>query len=191
MTAGSDDELLSYSEKTRELVAADQTEAEEAPFLAVSLSKLFIMSICSFGIYQIYWFYENWRLIKEREKTNIRPSWRAFFACFFCYQCFSRISRGSTSLGMRRIPAGPLAVGWTVTTLLVNIPSPFNLVTVLSILFLLPAQAAANQINLKSAPYHNRNRHFTTPNVIFIVMATIIWILAFVGLSLGSAILHQ
>jgi hypothetical protein len=141
------------------------------------------MSICSFGIYQIYWFYENWRLIKEREKTGIRPPWRAFFAYLFCYQCFSRISRAAISLGLKRIPTGPLAVGWVITTLLVNIPDPFWTLSVLSVLFLLPVQAAANRVNMTLAPDHDPNRRFTTSNVVFIVGACIFWAVVFVGLS--------
>ena len=183
MASERDDEPLSSSGETREADAADHTEDEEAPFLAVSLTKLAVTSICSFGIYQIYWFYENWRLLKEREQTRIRPSCRALFAYFSCYQCLSRISRASFSLGLRRIPAGPLAVGWIITTLLVNLPDPFWTISVLSVLFLLPAQAAANRINLKSVPNHDPNRQFTTSNAVFIVGACICWVLVFVGLS--------
>jgi hypothetical protein len=174
---------LPSSEAAREAEVADHMEDEEAPFLAVSLAKLVVMSICSFGIYQIYWFYENWRLIKEREETNIRPSWRAFFAYFFCYQCFSRISRASASLGLQPIAAVPLAVGWVFMTFLAIIPSPFWIITVLSVLFLLPVQAAANRVNQKWTPNHNPNRYFTNWNRAFIAAACLFWTLTLIGLS--------
>jgi hypothetical protein len=43
----------------------------QAPYFAVSLLKLTVMSVCTFGIYELYWFYKNWRLIMEREKIDI------------------------------------------------------------------------------------------------------------------------
>ncbi len=34
-------------------------------FFTTSTLKLTLMSICTFGIYELYWFYKNWVLIKE------------------------------------------------------------------------------------------------------------------------------
>jgi hypothetical protein len=32
---------------------------DQAPYFAVSLLKLTVMSICTFGIYDLYWFHKN------------------------------------------------------------------------------------------------------------------------------------
>src|SRR5690349_17919588 len=57
-------------------------------FFPVSPVKLVVMSTFTFGIYELYWFYRNWKLIKQRTGASITPFWRAFFGILFCYQCF-------------------------------------------------------------------------------------------------------
>jgi hypothetical protein len=158
------------------------TESSQAPYFAVSLLKFTVMSICTFGIYKLYWFYKNWNLIKQRERTNIAPFWRAFFAYFFCYQCFSHIRARSASLGLHQLaPAGPLAVGWIITTLLWKLPDPYWLLSTLAFLFILPVQALANRINSTITPLHDPNRRFTAWNLVGVVVGAISVILATIG----------
>ena len=52
------------------------------PFFTASVLKLIVMSVCTMGIYQLYWFYKNWKLIKDRTGQKIRPFWRAFFLLY-------------------------------------------------------------------------------------------------------------
>lgn len=104
-------------------VGSAQTLSSQPPFFAVSLLKLVVLSICTFGIYELYWFYKNWLLIKDREASAISPALRAVFAVFFCYQCLARIGDFATpALAKSRLAAGPLAVGWILTTLLNRLP---------------------------------------------------------------------
>jgi hypothetical protein len=81
LLVGADDDTIRLREL---LIARDQPSC-----FPVSLMKLTVMSIVTLGLYELYWFYKNWTLIKERGKLEIAPFWRAFFAYFFCYQCFS------------------------------------------------------------------------------------------------------
>ena len=46
------------------------------PFLFV------ILSIFTFGIYDMIWMYRNWKYFKYTEKTDIMPFWRAWFGLF-------------------------------------------------------------------------------------------------------------
>ena len=52
------------------------------------------------GIYELYWFYKNWKLIKQRTESNIMPFWRAFFGVIFCYSCFREVKEVATSRGI-------------------------------------------------------------------------------------------
>jgi hypothetical protein len=141
--------------------------SDQAPYFAVSLLKLTVMSICTFGIYELYWFYKNWNLIKQRERADIMPFWRAVFAYFFCYQCFCQIRGHAESPRLyRSAPAGPPAVGWIITTLLADLPDPYYFVSLFAFVFLLPVQALANRINATVTPHHDPNRHFTALNLV-------------------------
>jgi hypothetical protein len=181
LLVGADDDATRLREL---LVARDQPSC-----FPVSLLKLTVMSIVTFGIYELYWFYKNWNLIKQREKIKIAPFWRAFFAYFFCYQCFSDIRAQAASLDLQQsLPAGPLAVGWIITTLLGNLlgklPDPYwvvSLVSMFSFVFFLPVQALANRINARIAPDHDPNRGFTGWNRAGVAVGAIMLMLAILG----------
>ena len=63
---------------------------DEPPFFSTSVLKLVFLSLFSFGIYELYWFYRQWKYVKEREGIDIQPFWRAFFGFFFCHAFFRR-----------------------------------------------------------------------------------------------------
>ncbi len=154
-----------------------------APFFAVSLLKILVLSICTLGLYELYWFYRNWQLIKERESVDISPFWRAFWAFFYCHQCFSRVREYGAANGIRPgVSVGVLSAGWIITTLTGTLPDPYWLIASLSIGFLLPVQAYANRVNKVAAPQHDPNARFTPWNWVCVVVGGSLFVLAVVGL---------
>jgi hypothetical protein len=170
------------------------TKATEDPtlYFPVSLLKLVVMSICTVGIYELYWYYKNWCLIKEREKLKIMPFWRAFFAYFFCYSLFKRIDATARSQKVQKsIAPGPLAAGWTITTLMMKLPGAYCLVTYLAVLFLLPVQSLVNEINRVACPNHSPNSKFTGWNVPVVVVGAASFaliLISFLGLERAADI---
>src|SRR5258708_10979613 len=113
----------------------------EVRFFAVSPVKLVVLSVCTLGLYQIYWFYKHWALIKERSEPHIIPWGRAFFGIFWCYSCFEFIREDGRRLDVEpALPAGPLAIGWIATSLASRFPEPYFLIAFLSSLLLVPVQ---------------------------------------------------
>ena len=163
-----------------DLASKDPGSAGGTAYFAVSLPKLAVMSVCTLGFYELYWFYQNWRLIKAaNEGLGIMPFWRAFFAFFFCQQCFARIKNHADDLGLRSsVSPGGLAVAWIITTLSWRLPDPYWLVASLSFIPLLPVQALANRINRKETPAHNPNGRFTGWNIATIVLGGLTFALA-------------
>ena len=151
----------------------------QTPFFEVSLLKLAVMSICTFGLYQIYWFYQNWKLIKARNGSNIWPFARAFFAMVTCYSCFSQIRNYGRTLGTTpTILAGPLAATFIVTNLAYYLPEPFLLMGSLSFVSILPVQALASRINFVSVSGHGLNSNFGLWNWITVVLGGTVFVLA-------------
>jgi hypothetical protein len=156
-------------------------------YFPVSLLKLVVMSICTFGVYELYWFYKNWTAIKERAEPEIVPLGRAFFAPLFCYSLFSKIRATAKSRAIQdAVPAGPLAAGWIIFTILGRLPDPYWLVSLLSIAFLLPVQEAVNEINLVVSPTHSPNSAFTRWNVLAVVVGGLFLALLLVGTFLPA-----
>jgi hypothetical protein len=147
-------------------------EATATPaYFPVSVTKLVVMSLCTLSVYEFYWFYKNWWYVKDREKTRINPVLRAVFRYFTCYFLFSKIR---ATAGQHQIPvvvpAGPVALGWIVVSLLVRLPEPYFLISLLAVFLLVPVQVAVNRINGRIAPGHDRNSRFTGLNIATIVL---------------------
>lgn len=161
----------------------ERVDASREPvFFAVSLRKLALMSLCTLGIYQVYWFYRNWTFISYQERTPLSAIWRALFAIFFCYSCFSRIRDfDHPAVPKRSLPAGPLAVGFIIVSLLWRLPDPYWLVCLGAFAFLLPVQRRANEINGAVEPEHDRNERFTGLNWVALIVGGIFLLLAAIG----------
>ncbi|MBA7604719.1 hypothetical protein ES703_11845 [subsurface metagenome] len=157
-------------------------ELKEPMYFSVSPLKLIVMSVCTCGLYEFYWHYKNWSLIKEREKLDIRPFWRAWFAFFFCYSLFKKIRTTAQSLNLKRsIVAGPLAVGWIIVTLFWRLPDAYWLLTYFAMLFLVPVQSLINEINESVDPGYEQNKRLTPWNIVTIVFGGIFLVLILLG----------
>lgn len=156
-------------------------------YFPVSPLKLVVMTICTFGLYQIYWFYRHWGFVRERQKSDIMPFGRAIFAPFFCYSLFKNIETTGVSCNISgSIEPGALAAGWIVFTIVAKLPDPFWLASFLAVLFLIPVQMAANEINLAGSPNHDPNRKFSGWNIAAVVIGGPLFMFAVVGTFLPS-----
>jgi len=162
--------------------AASAGEAAPPPYFAVSPGKLLVMTLCTFTFYELYWFYQNWWRIKQRDRSDISPFWRTFFSVFYCYALLRRIDESARGAGLApQYRAGPLAAGWIVLTLLWKLPDPYWLISYLAILFLLPAQQLANRVNAQEAPDHDRNERYSGWNIAAIVGGGLLLVMAVFG----------
>ena len=156
-------------------------------YFPVSPVKLIVMSVCTYGIYDIYWFYKNWNLIRDREKLNIMPFWRAFFAFYFTYSLFKKIRMTAQSLNLKRsIAAVPLGAGWMIVTACFELSDPYSLLTYLAVLFLVPVQRLVNEMNESVKPGYEENKRFTPWNIAAVVFGGIFFVVADVVNLLGS-----
>ncbi len=151
-------------------------------YFPVSLFKLVVMSISTLSLYEIYWFYRNWDLVRAREISNISAVWRSIFAIFFCYALFSRIRHTARDNNIDiSLPAGPLAAAWIAVSLMANLPTPWWMITFLAVFFLLPVQAAVNRINAQLSPGHDRNSQFSPVNIAIIFLGGCVVIAGIAG----------
>jgi len=63
----------------------------DSGFLYISLKRLTILGIMTFGVYSWYWSYCNWRHIKLRDSSRISPFWRTWFYILFIRSLFVEI----------------------------------------------------------------------------------------------------
>jgi hypothetical protein len=165
-------------------VSADQATPR---FFPVSPVKLCLLTLASFGLYEIFWFYKSWQLVKAREQSDIRPFWRGFFAVFYIHQLAETIKRDCARYGVE--PKSPLtthAVLWICLTIGGNIASrltdgPLWLLSLIAVVPLMVIQKTVNELNRQAAPHHDPNTRFSVLNIVGIVFGLILLLLAIIG----------
>ena len=160
----------------------------EPPFYSISLVKFGIMSFATCGLYELYWMYKNWVLVKDRTGENISPFWRSFFAFFWIYALLDRSRKTMSEIDPRSKPgellAGPFAVGYILLSLSYKLPDPFSFISFFSFVPLLFVQMVLNEVNSRVVPGCPINSKFTWINWIWLVIFSIVLVLAIIGLCL-------
>jgi transglutaminase-like putative cysteine protease len=112
-------------------------------YFPVSLPRLFALSIATFGLYQLYWFYQGWKYIRNRDGSMIMPFWRAVFTPIWFLPFYLELRRDSISrFGKPLLPSLPWGILLWVLFLGLNIISVFDgvrgWVSLLDVVCLLP-----------------------------------------------------
>ncbi len=127
----------------------------------VSPLKFVIMSIGTLGLYELYWFYKNWKYVRTRDNSRIMPFWRAIFSPVWCYSLGKDVfkSEGRADLTLLSI----VAVTYLILSVVWRLPDPYWLVSVFSfvpLLALVRAIDATNrELGLKSEKYNRFRLH--------------------------------
>lgn len=164
------------------------TTHESLPqYFSVSKPKFIVMSLCTWSIYEMYWFYKNWNIVRERTGENIRPFCRAFFSIFFCYSFFKSVKQSAGSLGIpSQTSPGGLTCAYIALAAMWRLPDPFWLISFLTFLPLLSVQGVINQINSKGSLEHEPNNRFSLGNVVVIVFGGLLLLLCLIGAFLPA-----
>jgi hypothetical protein len=145
-------------------------------FFPVSRLKLLVMTFCTLGLYQLYWFYENWRLYKVREEARIYPLWRAILAVVYCYALFREVRAGAEKYKVAPPPSiVVLAGGYIFLSFLGFAPTAVVWVSLTAVFLLLPIQHTINQINQKATPTVPPNNQFTPLNFLALLIGSLVW----------------
>jgi hypothetical protein len=170
--------------------AAPKAKVEDAlpaasgtAYFPVSRLKLAVMSIATFNLYQIYWFYKNWKNAQRLAGSNANAPIRAFFYGLTSYWLFKHVREHAQSIDPgTALPAGQLALGVLAFAMIANLPDPWWLFTLAGFLPLLPVQAAVNRVNEKLAPDADPNARFSGWNILWLVLGVLVLALAVLGM---------
>ena len=150
--------------------AAGDVPEQKRYFFDVSIWKLIVMSTVTFGAYQIYWFYRNWRMAKERG-DDVIPILRAIFAVLFAYTLFKDIRERGRSASLALLPsAGALALLFFLLQMIWRLPDPLWLLGFIAVLPLAIVQSDVAKLHRALGQDPTINDGFTWKNVMGIVL---------------------
>jgi hypothetical protein len=170
-----------------------EKEIVDIEYFSIPLKRLALLSVLTFGIYEIFWFYKNWEAIKKAEQQKISPLGRAIFTVFYCYDFFKKVLQSAKKNNYSdSYSPGLLALVYIVLLLVGNGLSKienttfvFNilwlLIATLSFIPLLSVQKAINFNNSKVVSNFDKNRKFSKGEIILTVIGTIWFGLVMLG----------
>ncbi|KYQ80712.1 hypothetical protein AWW73_16045 [Acinetobacter lactucae] len=147
----------------------------------ISVNKIIFLSIISLGLYPIWWMFKAWRFFLIKDNLNIMPAARAIFSILFLYSLFNHIKKYAKEQGYPNdFSSGWMYLGYLITSLLVRLPDPYWLISLCSIIFLIPAFKALNYAQ-KQLNTTIEQEKFNTPQIILIIIGSIMWLLIFIS----------
>lgn len=122
------------------------------PLFAVSTRTFILLSICTLGLYPLYWCYQNWKRVRISSSEDLSPFWRAVFAPLWGFSLFRRIRNRAEAAG---VPiawnSNLLATIYLLFGMAGMLPGPWSFISLFSFVAILPVQRAAQRVNAQTA----------------------------------------
>ena len=169
------------------------TKNIDIEYFSIPPKRLALLSILTFGIYEIYWFAKNWSAVKKAEQKKISPIGRGIFAVFYCHEFFKKVLQSAKQNGYNKTYSpGWLATFYISVLLIGNALGRIENTTIeLDIIWLLIAsssfiplvivQKAINFNNSKIVQNFNESKKFTGGEIILTILSIIVFGLFLLG----------
>jgi len=141
-----------------------ETVIPDAPYSEYqSVENFCLLSILSFGLYQVYWFYKHWSFLRDEKKINILPVWRALLIIFFGYSLFRKFYKLAVEKGYKGNPSlGLLFIIYIALSLFAYLPGDYLwIITLLSFIPLIPILNMMNFYYVKEQQNYNIRKKLT------------------------------
>ncbi|MDH3976574.1 MAG: DUF3857 domain-containing protein [Deltaproteobacteria bacterium] len=142
--------------------ARNQPVYKDTVFYPVSLVKLIALSIVTFGVYTVYWFYRNWLYVKKIDSSSIMPIARGIFSILWFYPFYLRLVEDSClryeeNKVLVKSMAILFAVTYFIATFLSDVDYLFLPAMVVTALLLLPLANYINYVNTDDSRAYTYN----------------------------------
>lgn len=146
-------------------------------FFATPKRKMIILSAATVGLYTLFWFYENWRLIRQQENSRIWPYFRALFSFFYAPVLFVKIADSvSAQSGRKNLHPFLLWLLYLFFNAFYFLPDPWWLLAALSFTVLIPVQNAIIYNNRKIDSTYRTSRKIKRSDIIIICIGLALWL---------------
>ena len=125
------------------------TGSTDDRYYRTSFTKFILLDACTFGLYEVYWNYRNWKYIKQRDQSDLRPFWRAIFFPLWFYALLNDISKVTGKKFFHSmVYKWALVIAIVAFALAARLPDPFWLITLLGFLPFLPVISVIERLNI-------------------------------------------
>ena len=170
------------SSPTTQSSAVPDSEVMRPAYFTVGAVKFSLMSLTTSGVYVLYWFYRNWRIIRDHDQSQISPFWRAFFAPFWTFSMGARFTEEAKLQKMSlTLPVVTLGVLYLLVTALWRLPDPYWLVTLFAFIPVLPFEFAARRLNGNGQLTEPTYGRYSGWNIAWLIVGSLFLVLVLIG----------
>lgn len=158
--------------------------AEVTPdaYFAVGAVKFSLMSLTTFGLYTVYWFYQNWMIIRDREHSDISPFWRAFFSPLWTFSMGTRLAEQAKAQNVPiTLPVATLGILYLLFGAVARLPSPFWLLAFFAFIPILPFEFAVRRLDGNGSLAKPIYGHYSGWNIAWLVVGSLLLVLTVIG----------
>ena len=143
--------------------------------------KFILLSVITAGIYELYWFYKTWKFLKEKNKLDISPFWRAFFSPLFAGSNAEHVLKLAKEKNYQK-QYSPTIIGlsYIILDVVWRLPDPYWLISYFTFLPMIPIVEAMNFYWLNEKP-NLPLKNFSWWQIILIIFGGIWLILVLIG----------
>ena len=155
----------------------DEEKIQYVQYESMTLVKLIIMTVFTFGFYPFMWFYKQWSANKVIYSRYIHPLWRALFCVFTCIELFPLINKRLTT-EKKAFNSSLMVIIFMLSIIISQIKDDLGFINILSILPILIIQRKINIFN-KNNNIHVKN-DWNWINILYLVCLFLLFVLYFV-----------
>lgn len=150
-----------------------------------------LLSILTFGLYDVYWYYKNWKYLKSYKGLEFSPVWRTvglfipIYNLILLYNFHKDYRDLVEEEGISRaIYPGRIILVIMASFVLVRLPDPYWMLSFVSVIPLAMVQSVLNDLWDKVQPDKRRREALRVRQVMLIVIGALIWLLSIYAMLL-------
>jgi hypothetical protein len=161
--------------------------ATTGPWFPVATHKFIVLSIFSFGVYDFYWVYQNWRRVQLATGETISPFWRTCLVVpIYAFPLLRRIRGSADAAGIEpRWNPDLLAAAFIALAFAPLLPNIGFYLSVISCAPLVPPVMTIAAINGATGNPEGVNDRYTLPCVAAIAVGAFVYLILIAGTILG------
>jgi len=153
--------------------------------------QLVLLSMATLGIYELYWFYRNWKHFRDHRGWDVSPGWRTaglvvpVLGLVLAYYQLKDVREYLEKDGIRETYSpGWVLFGWLALSALWRLPDPFWLLSSFSVFPLVAVQGPLNAYWEKEQPGARIRTSLSGGQIALLVLGVAFWVLVIVGMLL-------
>lgn len=164
------------------MVKNKDIDINELWFETPPIYKIVILSILTFGFYNIVLLYNYWKVFKKKFGYAISPSCRAIFCGIYCFSLFPKLDKYIKTFNIASFPPILLAIFFIFLNALSSQPNPnpYSILNIFTFIIFIIIQNKLNFINEQHFPNAKQN-NWSLANTLWAIPCSILFFIYLIG----------